>query len=139
MSSPIGARRAAALSWLSEEGRERKRSRRPAPPRAAPDRSRVRRATALYRSERMAFVRLKRAEARAACLADADSLTGLPKRARLREMLAQMLAEDARPIAALVDFDDVRRVNGADGRDVGDPLSKTTAERLQRRAGPRSL
>jgi diguanylate cyclase (GGDEF)-like protein/PAS domain S-box-containing protein len=74
------------------------------------------------------------AEQRAQYLAQHDSLTGLKNQAFFRERLTAILAQQKRDgtinALLLVNLDNFSRVNDIRGREVGDNILRTTAERL---------
>ncbi len=76
------------------------------------------------------------AESRLAWMADHDTLTGLPNRRRLHEELELMLGAAQRQHRSgallLIDLDQFKYVNEADGHLAGDRLLKTVANALVR-------
>lgn len=74
------------------------------------------------------------AEQRAQFLAQHDSLTGLKNQAFFRERMTAMLAQQKRDgtinALLLVNLDNFSRVNDVRGREAGDRILRTTAERL---------
>jgi diguanylate cyclase (GGDEF)-like protein/PAS domain S-box-containing protein len=81
----------------------------------------------------------RRSEAEASKLARYDSLTGLPNRAMMRDMLDQALANaDARRRGCalmVIDLDRFKQVNDTLGHPVGDKLLKKVAGRLAKVLG----
>jgi diguanylate cyclase (GGDEF)-like protein/PAS domain S-box-containing protein len=81
----------------------------------------------------------RRSEAEASKLARYDSLTGLPNRAMMRDMLDQALANaDARRRGCalmIIDLDRFKQVNDTLGHPVGDKLLKKVASRLAKVLG----
>ncbi|SEP93635.1 PAS domain S-box-containing protein/diguanylate cyclase (GGDEF) domain-containing protein [Ectothiorhodospira magna] len=73
-------------------------------------------------------------------LAHYDPLTGLPKRAVMRESIRQAMGVAQRKADHLallsIDVDDLKRVNDSLGHGAGDELLKTLADRLQTLIGP---
>ncbi|HEY0044003.1 MAG TPA: EAL domain-containing protein [Allosphingosinicella sp.] len=81
----------------------------------------------------------RRSEAEKTRLARYDSLTGLPNRAMMRDMLDQALANaDARRRGCalmLIDLDRFKQVNDTLGHPMGDKLLKKVARRLEKVLG----
>lgn len=77
---------------------------------------------------------LEQAESRVRYLAQHDPLTGLKNQSFFRETLSLMLAQQKRDGAShallLLDLDHFSRINEGRGREVGDVIIRTVAERL---------
>lgn len=82
------------------------------------------------------FTELRAARERVAELAMTDELTGLPNRRAFRELLARLVAENARgrDIAlVIVDIDHFKRINDDFGHPTGDRVLALVAQRLAQR------
>jgi diguanylate cyclase (GGDEF)-like protein len=94
-----------------------------------------------YRGSAIDVTEQRRSSEHASKLAKYDSLTGLPNRRRMSEILDCALAgaeHHKRPCAVvLIDLDRFKQVNDTLGHPAGDALLKQVAERLTRIVGDR--
>lgn len=88
-------------------------------------------AVLLLRSEIIGRSQRRRAEMRAAYLADFDPLTGLPNRNRFSRVTRSMLSPPNRPILLMIGLDGFKLLNEQHGHVVGDAALCKLAERIE--------
>src|SRR5690606_15036399 len=72
----------------------------------------------------------KRREAELNRLADTDTLTGLPNRARFSNHLIQLVREQVPHALLVFDLDNFKKINDSLGHELGDSLLCRLSERL---------